>query len=176
MALTDPFWLLRALFWTIKERKNMEFSRRDLALLLPALAAAGTSAAQERRPEGANNTASAPILEGHIYDINALPWHSNANGASKARAIFNGFTTRGQHLTMHMTELEPGQAPHPPARQPHEEVLIVQQGSIECTINGQTATLGPGAVVYSAYNDLKDWKNVGSGPAVYYVISLEDHT
>lgn len=76
---------------------------------------------------------------------------------------------------MHATELAAGQAPHPPARQPHEEILIVERGTVECTINGQTSTLGPGDVVYSAYNDLKDWKNVGTGPALYYVISLEDH-
>lgn len=136
----------------------MEISRRELALLIPALVPADTA------------------LQGQIFKVDAQPWRSNANGTSKARAIFNGVTTRGQHLTMHMTELVPGQQPHPAARQPHEEILILREGTIECTINGQTAQLQPGDVVYSAYNDLKDWKNAGSTPAVYYVISLEEHT
>ena len=137
----------------------MEISRRELALLVPALAAA----------------AEGTTLEGKIYDVNAMAWRQNPNAASSAKAIFDGFTTRGQRLTMHATELAPGQEPHPPARQPHEEILIVQQGTLECTINGRTARLEPGAVVYSAFNDLKGWKNVGSGPAIYYVISLEEH-
>ena len=144
----------------------MELSRRELALLIPAVAAASEQKA---------SAVDEKLLEGQIYNIDALPWRAGANGISKSRALFNGFTTRGQHLTMHMTELAPGQQPHPAARQPHEEVLIVREGMIECTINGQTAKLQAGDVVYSAYNDLKDWKNVGSGPATYYVISLEDH-
>jgi quercetin dioxygenase-like cupin family protein len=142
----------------------MIVSRRELALFFPL--AAG---------EQKNSSEAGPVLEGKIYQTEALPWRANASGASKSRAIFNGFTTRGQHLTMHMTELAPGQQPHPAARQPHEEILIVREGTIECTINGETAKLHPGDIVYSAYNDLKDWKNVGSQPAVYFVISLEEH-
>ena len=141
----------------------MDFSRRDLAWLLPLMKTADSLAAE------------LPILDGKAYKIEAMPWHANASGSSKARSIFDGLTTRGQRITMHMTELAPGQAPHPAARQPHEEILVVWQGTIECTINGKTSTLRPGDILYSAYNDLKDWKNVGSDPASYFVISLEDH-
>jgi quercetin dioxygenase-like cupin family protein len=114
-------------------------------------------------------------LHGKIYQLDAVPWHANPNSPTRAKSLFDGFTTRGQRLTMHITELAPGLGPHPAARQPHEEILIVQQGSVACTINGQSATLKAGDVVYSGYNDLKDWKNVGSEPAVYYVIALEEH-
>ena len=114
-------------------------------------------------------------LKGKLYDVAQLPLHSSANGASKSRSIFNGMTTRGQHLTMHMTELAPGQEPHPAGRQPHDEVIIILQGTLAVTLNGQTSTLGPGSVIYSAYNDLKGWRNVGTGPAQYYVLALEEH-
>jgi quercetin dioxygenase-like cupin family protein len=144
----------------------MEISRRSVAILLAALPAAA------QKPDADGSLAK---LEGTIYDVSAMPWHKNASGTSKAKPIFNGLTTRGQHLTMHATELAAGQQPHPAARQPHEEILIIVQGTLECTINGQTAKIGPGAVVYSAYNDLKDWKNVGDERAIYYVISLEEH-
>jgi quercetin dioxygenase-like cupin family protein len=143
----------------------VEFSRRALTFLLLAVGAAG----QKTAPAG-----NAPRLEGKVFKLADLPWHGSVGGISRSKAIFNGYTTRGQRLTMHATELAAGQRPHPAARQPHEEILIVEQGIIECTINGQTATLGPGDVVYSAFNDLKDWKNSGTSPAVYYVISLED--
>ena len=145
----------------------MDISRRELAVLFAAVPAVAAKAKA--------GDSGLPVLEGRIYDVGTTPWHKNASGTSQAKPIFNGFTTRGQHLTMHATELAAGQQPHPAARQPHEEILVVMQGTIECTINGETAKIGPGAVVYSAYNDLKDWKNVGGEPAVYYVISLEEH-
>lgn len=153
----------------------MEFSRRDMALLLSALGASELGFGQEQKPGSPPKPAENAVLEGKIYHVDSMPWRNSTSGVSKSRALFNGFTTRGQHLTMHMTELAPGQAPHPAARQPHEEILILRQGTVECTIKGEKATLEAGAVVYSAYNDLKDWKNAGSDPAVYYVISLEEH-
>ena len=146
-------------------------TRRQLGFALAALTAEQSNADQA----SGGPDKGGPVLEGEIYDLDKLPWRTSAKSPTRSKSIFNGFTTRGQRLTMHATELPPGQQPHPAARQPHEEVLILQQGTLECTINGQTATLKPGAVVYSAYNDLKDWKNVGSEPAVYYIISLEEH-
>jgi quercetin dioxygenase-like cupin family protein len=146
-------------------------TRRQLALLFTVLAAEHADARQSNTGPGGNQ----PVLKGKIYEIEKLAWRAGANPATRSKNLFNGFTTRGQRLTMHMTELAAGQQPHPAARQPHEEILIVEQGTIECTINGQTAQLRPGDVVYSAYNDLKDWKNVGTEPAIYYVISLEEH-
>ena len=143
----------------------MDVSRRDLALLLPALAVALQAQDQQQQPG----------LEGKIYKVDSLPWHVSANGSTRSKAVFNGTTGRGQHISMHITELAPGQRPHPAARQPHEEILIVQTGTLECSLNGQTAQLVPGDIVYSAYNDLKDWKNTSAGPAVYYVVSLEEH-
>lgn len=151
--------------------KLMQTTRRQLALLLTALAADHSNAEQSN----SNSANHESVLEGEIYDVDTLPWRGTSNAPTRAKALFNGFTTRGQRLTMHITELASGQQPHPAARQPHEEILIVQQGTLECTINGRSATLKPGDVVYSAYNDLKDWKNVGSHPAIYYVISLEEH-
>ncbi len=76
---------------------------------------------------------------------------------------------------MHMTELAPGQEPHPASRQPHEEVIIVTEGTLQVTMNGQTSSAGPGSVIYSAFNDLKGWKNIGTSPARYYVVALEEH-
>lgn len=149
----------------------MRMTRRQLPLLLTALAADRAGAEQSNSASGTKHS----VLEGQIYEVDKLSWHNGANPAARSKSLFNGFTTRGQHLTMHITELAPGTQPHPAARQPHEEILIVEQGTIQCTLNGQTATLKPGAVVYSAYNDLKDWKNVGTDPATYYVISLEEH-
>ena len=145
-------------------------TRRQMGLLLTVLLERADAEGQGAHPQDGG-----PALEGKIYEVDKLQWRASTNSPTRRKNLFNGFTTRGQRLTMHISELSPGQRPHPAVRQPHEEILLVQHGTLECTINGQTATLQPGDVVYSAYNDLKDWKNVGSTPAVYYVISLEEH-
>lgn len=146
----------------------MRFSRRKLAAVLPVLSAQ----AQESAKSG---TQGASELHSSGYEFEKLPVHSSANGHMKSRAVFNGTTTRGQRLTMHISELAPGEAPHPPARQPHEEVIVIREGTLEVTLNGKVSVLGPGSVIFSAFNELNGWKNVGSTPAQYYVLSLEEH-
>lgn len=146
----------------------MRFSRRKLAVLLPGLAAGA-----EQRIEGQQGNGK---LHSAAYEFTALPEHTSANGKMKSRSVFRGTTTRGQGLTMHISELEPGEAPHPPERQPHDEVIVIREGTLEATLNGKVVRLGPGSVIFSAYNELNGWRNVGSTPAQYYVLSLEEHS
>jgi quercetin dioxygenase-like cupin family protein len=144
----------------------MTVSRRDLALLLPGLAGAATAA---------QSVSGLPVLVSKAYEFNDLPVRSSANGG-KSRQVFDGLTIRGQRITMHISELPPGEAPHPPARQPHEEIIMIREGTLEVTLNGQTTRLGPGSVIFSSFNDLNGWKNLGTTPVQYYVVSLEGHS
>ena len=138
----------------------MNFSRRDLALLLPALAAAQT-------PQ---------TLPAKTYSFSDLPERTSASGTIKSRAVFNGSTTRGQRITAHFSELAPGQAPHPPERQEHEEIILLREGTLEVTLNGVTSTIGPGAVIFVPYETLAGWKNVGTSVAQYFVVGIEERT
>lgn len=146
----------------------MRISRRYLAALLPALCAEGQEPTAGRSGE--------PELHSAGYEFATLPERTSANGKMKARQVFHGVTTRGQRLTMHISELAPGEAPHQPQRQPHEEVIVIREGTLEATLNGKVVRLGPGSVIFSAYNELNGWRNVGKTPAQYYVLSLEEHS
>jgi quercetin dioxygenase-like cupin family protein len=128
--------------------------------------------AQER----SNNRTQDPELHSAGYDFANLPEHTSANGKMKSRSVLRGITTRGQRLTMHISELAPGEAPHAPERQPHEEVIVIREGTLEATLNGKVVRLGPGSVIFSAYNELNGWRNVGTTPAQYYVLSVEEHS
>ena len=88
------------------------------------------------------------------------------------RAVLNGATHTGYPVELHLTELGPGQRPHPPHRHVHEEILMLQTGQLEVTMNGQTTRIRPGSVVYVASNDLHGWMNQGAEPAQYFVIAL----
>jgi len=138
-------------------------SRRDLGILLTALAAN----AMAQQPNAA--------LQAKTYSFADLPVHNSANGAIKSRAVFDGVTTRGQRITAHFSELAPGQIPHPPTRQKHEEIILLREGTLEVTLNGVTSTIGPGSVIFVPFEDLNGWKNVGTTLAQYFVVSIEEH-
>jgi quercetin dioxygenase-like cupin family protein len=136
----------------------VKYTRRDLSVLVPMLAAAADASAQK------------PALTSKTYAFDELPVKKNGENAS--RAILNGTIHDGFPLEMHITELAPGLAPHAPHHHGHDEVVIVRQGTMAVTVNGKTATLGPGSVVFFASGDEHGMKNVGTDRAMYTVIAL----
>ena len=136
----------------------MNIPRRELAALLPLLA---THAAQ----------AQAKTLPTKTFRHQDLPVRDNPNG-NKSRAIFDGETHGAYPIEMHETELAPGNAPHAPHKHEHVELLMVREGTVEVTIDGNSTILGPGSVAYVASNAFHGWKNVGTTRAAYFVMAL----
>ena len=126
-------------------------------MLLPLLAAGDATA--QKSP-----------LASKTYTFDALP--VKKNGPNSSRAVLNGATHDGSPLEVHITELGPGLAPHPPHHHGHDEMVIIRQGTLAVTINGKTDNLGPGSVAFAASGEEHGWKNVGSDTAMYYVIAL----
>jgi len=135
----------------------VSYTRRDLSLLLPLLAAADASAQK-------------PPLTSKTYAFDELP--VKKNGPNSSRAILNGAIHDGCPLEMHITELAAGLAPHAPHHHGHDEVVIIRQGTLAVTVNGKTSELGPGSVIFFASGDEHGMKNVGADSAMYTVIAL----
>ena len=135
----------------------MNYSRRDLSLILPALAVAGAAA-------------QGPALPSKTYAFADLP--VRANGANRSRAVLQGKTRSGFQIETHQTELAAGEAPHPPHHHVHEELLMIREGTLDVTISGRSVKLGPGSVAYIASNEEHGWRNVGTGRAHYFVVTL----
>jgi mannose-6-phosphate isomerase-like protein (cupin superfamily) len=133
------------------------YSRRDLSLLLPALAAARAAA-------------QIPPVASKTYRFEDLPVHGA--GPNHSRPILQGATHTGLPIELHMTELGPGLAPHPPHRHVHEEMIMIHEGTLEVTIGDRVATLGPGSSAFVASNDHHGWRNVGTSRALYFVLAL----
>jgi quercetin dioxygenase-like cupin family protein len=51
-------------------------------------------------------------------------------------------------------------------------MVMLQSGTLETTVNGQTGTLTAGSIAYIASNDLHGWRNPGPTPAQYFVIAF----
>ena len=139
----------------------MNPTRRDLAILLPALATA-----QQRSQLAAEKG----VLPSKAYPFEQLTGRQTAT--IKSYQILTGDTHSGHRLDLHESELPGGTAPHPPHRHVHEEMLFIREGQMEVTVNGQSTLLGPGSCAYMASNDLHGYRNPGTAPAKYFVLAL----
>jgi mannose-6-phosphate isomerase-like protein (cupin superfamily) len=136
----------------------MNFSRRDICLMLPALAASSGYAAD------------AAALPSKTYAFDDL--HVQADGENKFRAILAGKTHTGFLVELHETDLAPGGMPHPAHHHDHEEIFLVREGALEVTIEGKSTRLGPGSVGYVASNQEHGIHNPGPAHAQYFVFAL----
>jgi len=139
----------------------VNYSRRGLGLLLPALAAAAR--AEENQP--ANK-----LVDSRVYRYADLP--VKTNGANQSRAVFDGETHTGYHVAMHLTDLAPGMASHPPHKHAHEEVMMLQTGQLDVKLGSTTTRVEAGSVVWAASNQEHGVSNPGPGRAQYFVIEL----
>lgn len=94
-------------------------------------------------------------------------------GDNLRRMVLEGVNRSGYEIEMHLTELGPGEEPHPPHRHLHEEIVMLQKGTVDATIEGVTTRLTPGSVVYVASNEFHGWRNVGSEPSQYFIVALK---
>lgn len=131
-------------------------NRRQLTALLAAASARGQT----------------PAMPSKTFRYEDLPVRPSGNGQNRARPVLDGRTHTGMRVEMHETELGPGLAPHPPHRHVHEELVIVNEGTLEVTIGGNVSRIGAGSVAYIESNIEHGWKNTGAGKARYYVITL----
>ena len=140
----------------------MNCTRRSLALLIPALAAA------QEHPQ--SSPAGKGVLPSKSYAFDSLEGRQTAT--IKSYQILTGNTHSGYLLDLHESELPGGMAPHPPHRHVHEELLFIREGEMEVTVNGQTTRLGPGSCAYLASNDLHGYRNPGTVPSKYFVLAV----
>jgi quercetin dioxygenase-like cupin family protein len=110
----------------------------------------------------------APVLLGST----TVSWEQieAAAGKGSSKPIFRTPTATLDELEMHVTHLAVGKSPHAPHSHPEEELVILKEGTLEVMQAGKTTRVGPGGVIFQASNQLHGVRNVGDGPATYYVM------
>ncbi len=111
-----------------------------------------------------------PPLGSKAYRFEDLP--VKVNGQNRSRGVFNGKNHAGYPVDLHITELGPGQAPHAPHRHAHEEIVMLQIGLLDVTIEGKVTRVTAGSVAYVNSNEEHGWKNPGPERAQYFVIAI----
>ena len=138
----------------------MKLSRRDLATVLPALAAA--NAAAQTRPNA--------TLASKVYHAAQIPYSGDEK--KKGRAFFRGAEHSGFNLEAHETILGPGTETHAPHKHEHEEIVILVEGTLQTFMEGKLETVEAGSVIFLGSNQMHSVRNIGTTPCRYYVIEL----
>jgi quercetin dioxygenase-like cupin family protein len=89
-----------------------------------------------------------------------------------SRAVFDNPTPTLPKLEVHITTLRPGMLSHAVHHHAWEEMLLIKEGDVEVSINGQKHRAGPGYLIFFASHDPHNLKNVGDTEATYYVINF----
>jgi quercetin dioxygenase-like cupin family protein len=141
----------------------VKLSRRDLGLLLPALAADFHLRA-EQQPAPVETMAS------KAYPSDRIPYKGDEK--KKGRQFFLAATHAGFKIECHETVLGAGLETHPPHKHEHEEIMIVVEGTVEANMDGVKQTVPAGSVVIFGSNQMHNARNAGTVPSRYYIVEL----
>ena len=137
-----------------------KISRRTLCSLLPL-------AALPRR-----SVAEGEALSSAAFRFEDLPVTKSKRGNSQFRRIVKGKSPTGEQIEAHETVLQPGAAPHPPHAHAHSELWLIREGTVELTLQGKKYKLGPGSAAFAAGKDEHGIRNIGTVPAIYFVVAV----
>ena len=96
----------------------------------------------------------------------------SAGVSAQIRSLLDTTTITLDRLEVHQTSLPPGGSPHPAHRHPHEELMLVERGTLEVTQESAVRRAGAGSLIFQASNEQHGLKNVGADTAVYWVIAI----
>lgn len=151
----------------------MKYSRRELALWLPALAGGGAyaqSIAPGSAPVADNSVEKLPVMKTKSYLYNDIP--ATSTGKNSSRRMFTAKTHTGFKIESHSSDIAPGEVNHPPHQHLREEMMLVREGVMELTISGKPYRLGPGDVGVIGSNEIHNAKNVGTTRALYFIVNI----
>jgi mannose-6-phosphate isomerase-like protein (cupin superfamily) len=111
-----------------------------------------------------------PITSG-VYHWADLP--VKKDNQRESRKIAEGTTPEFEYFEIHVTTQLKGAVPRPAHTQKdREELIIIKEGTLTCTIGNKKAVLGPGSVLLIPPFESQVYENTGDGPVTYYVFTF----
>ncbi|GAB2811836.1 cupin domain-containing protein [Ferruginibacter profundus] len=111
-----------------------------------------------------------PIGSG-VYHWNEL--QVKKDSLRESRKILQGTTAELEYFSIHATTQFKGAAARPAHTQKDiEELIIIKEGTMKCTIANTTAVLGKGSVILIPPLEAQQLENIGKGPLTYYVLQF----
>lgn len=150
-------------------------SRRKLYALLPALAAAATSPLSSAQQSSAANSQSAGSLgDARVIPLENMQERKTATGESWG--IAHGTLATGETVNLHQSMQMAGAPPVQLHVIQHSEFILVREGELEFQHEADGKVISeratPGSVLYIPVGTRHAVRNVGSGPARYFVVGI----
>ena len=118
-------------------------------------------------------SAAKPMMHSSVFnwaDLKLIP-----TKVGERRSVCNVPTPTLANLEIHITTLNPGEAPHPAHRHASEELMIVKEGTLEALQEGSTNVVATGGLIFEASNELHGLRNIGTNQATYFVLKFVPH-
>lgn len=92
------------------------------------------------------------------------------DGLRESRKIANGSTSELEYFDIHATTQLKGAAVKAPHTQKDiEELIIIKEGSMKCSVGNKSAFLGKGSVLLIPPGEAQSFENIGDSALTYYV-------
>ncbi|MGA1981981.1 MAG: cupin domain-containing protein [Acidobacteriaceae bacterium] len=105
-----------------------------------------------------------------VIDCNALPQTATPTGSRVS--VLSSPTLTFQTLESHITTLNAGQSTAADMIDHNDEFVLIKSGSLEVKVNGVSARMNAGSVLFWAADDKRSLRNIGATPASYQVIRV----
>lgn len=148
----------------------MRISHSIIMCIIAVVCAYTAAEPEQASPTTAPIAAPRPTtLPSGVFNWDELAVQSTSAG--EKRQVLQHATATLDQLEVHITTLDPGQQSHPPHRHPHEEMMLLKEGTLEAFVNGKHTPMPTGSILFLAPFDLHNVKNVGTTRATYFVIT-----
>jgi mannose-6-phosphate isomerase-like protein (cupin superfamily) len=94
----------------------------------------------------------------------------------KSWDLVRGTLVTGEKIAVHESMQPAGLPPNPLHKIAHSEFIFVREGALEFKHEGKSERVSAGGVIFVASGTMHTVRNVGEGPATYFVISVGGDT
>jgi len=114
-----------------------------------------------------------PVMAQTRITSDIYPWKDSAvekTAVGSKRLIIKGGATDFEFMDISAVTLEKGKAEEETAHADFEEMIIVKDGSLKITLNGEAKTVGRGSVAIVMPGVEHSYANAADGDTTYYVL------
>ncbi len=145
----------------------MNFFRTSGLIALAVGPVVATLCAMEQSSAATEASARLGSAVFHRAELAARP-----TGVGERRDVANNPTATLERFECHISTLNPSKTSHPPHAHPQEELIILREGTLEVSANGERRRVGPGSLFFFRSNNPHNVQNNGAQPATYFVFNF----
>jgi quercetin dioxygenase-like cupin family protein len=106
-----------------------------------------------------------------VFRFGEMPLRKMANGG-ESRDVVRGALVTGEIVAVHESMQVAGMAPNPAHPIAHTEFIMVREGTLEFRHDDKVEQAGPGSILYVSKGTVHAVRNIGDGPASYFVVAI----